>query len=248
MVVPPHVKNIYGTKPLFRPTTMSVAQQPKVLLGVTGSVAAVKSPEIAVALYDRGCDVCVLLTAGALNFWGEKSADYNPEAWRRFDHLHKEKRIRIRRTLLVIDRKMLVIAHRLLQTLLSIDPNDEWRDWKVLGDPVEHIDLRNWADVLLIAPLSAHTLAKLANGLCDDTLSCVMRAWRIPTASMLVAPAMNTAMWDHPITAQQLATIKQWGIKVIEPQTKVLACGEEGNGAMAAVETIVGIATATLPS
>lgn len=65
---------------------------------------------------------------------------------------------------------------------------------------------------------------------------------------MLVAPAMNTAMWEHPITAQQLETIKQWGIKVIEPQSKMLACGEAGIGAMAPVETIVGIATATKPS
>jgi phosphopantothenoylcysteine decarboxylase / phosphopantothenate---cysteine ligase len=79
----------------------SAAKRPRVLLGVSGSVAAVKSPEIAVALFDHGCDVCVLLTAGGLNFWGEKSAAYNPEAWRRFDQLHQEKRIRVRRTLLL---------------------------------------------------------------------------------------------------------------------------------------------------
>jgi phosphopantothenoylcysteine decarboxylase len=64
---------------------------------------------------------------------------------------------------------------------------------------------------------------------------------------MLVAPAMNTAMWEHPITTRQLETIKEWGIKVIEPQSKVLACGEVGNGAMAPVETIVGIVSGTFP-
>ena len=58
-----------------------------------------------------------------------------------------------------------------------IEAEDEWKDWQKLGDPVLHIDLRNWADVLVVAPLSAHTLAKFSGGLCDDTLSCVVRAW-----------------------------------------------------------------------
>jgi Flavoprotein len=81
---------------------MNNLQQPiKILLGVTGSVAAVKSPEIAVVLCEKGCDVCVLLSAGGLNFW-EKSSTYNPEAWGRFEQLYNEKRIRVRRTLRVL--------------------------------------------------------------------------------------------------------------------------------------------------
>lgn len=54
---------------------------------------------------------------------------------------------------------------------------EEWRQWKVVGDPVLHIELRRWADVLLLAPLSANTLAKVSNGLCDNLLTCVVRAW-----------------------------------------------------------------------
>lgn len=116
-----------------------------------------------------------------------------------------------------------------------------------------HTDLRDWADLLLIAPISAHTLAKLANGLCDDTLSCVVRAWDFghgtrPGKPLLLAPAMNTAMWQHPLTQPQLRTIQgfwntaknpQNGIAIIEPQEKKLACGEIGNGALASVDDIL---------
>ena len=118
------------------------------------------------------------------------------------------------------------------------DAEDEWKTWNRLGDPVEHIDLRNWADLFLIAPLSAHTLAKLAHGLCDDTLSCVARAWRY-SSPLIVAPAMNTAMWDHPATNEQLDRIRSWGATVVDPETKVLACGELGFGALASVYCIV---------
>lgn len=121
-----------------------------------------------------------------------------------------------------------------------------------------HIELREWADMLVIAPLSAHTLAKLAQGLCDDTLTCVARAWDLghgarPGKPMLLAPAMNTAMWEHPLTQQQLNTIQGfWNccrtttllkncIRVVAPQVKTLACGEVGDGALASVDTIVGI-------
>lgn len=117
-----------------------------------------------------------------------------------------------------------------------------------------HIDLRDWADLLLIAPLSAHTLAKLANGLCDDTLSCVVRAWDFghgvrPGKPLLLAPAMNTAMWQHPLTQPQLETIQGFwkktnndddnGVNVIAPQVKILACGELGIGALAAVDDLL---------
>lgn len=107
-----------------------------------------------------------------------------------------------------------------------------------MGDPVEHINLRNWADLFLIAPLSAHTMAKLAHGLCDDTLSCVARAWRYSTP-LLVAPAMNTAMWEHPLTMGQIETLQSWGAIVITPQPKMLACGEVGMGALASIDEIV---------
>lgn len=118
-----------------------------------------------------------------------------------------------------------------------------------------HIELRDWADVVVIAPLSAHTLGKLAHGLCDDTLSCVMRAWDYghgtttrPPKPIVLAPAMNTAMWEHPLTARQLETIQSFwnrkkypenGIHIMVPQVKELACGEVGTGALASVDDIV---------
>ena len=95
-----------------------------------------------------------------------------------------------------------------------------------------HIELRRWADALVIAPLSANTLAKAANGLCDNLLTCVVRAWdwRRP---LLVAPAMNTLMWDSPFTARHLGALTELGALVVGPVEKTLACGDTGNGAMA---------------
>lgn len=120
-----------------------------------------------------------------------------------------------------------------------------------MGDPVEHIALRDWATVCVVAPLSAHSLAKFANGLCDDTLSCIVRAWNFGPSGkpLILAPAMNVAMWEHPITEQQLKQIvgfcgvksdtKKSCVHVIPPQEKMLACGEVGIGAMAEVSLIV---------
>ena len=135
-----------------------------------------------------------------------------------------------------------------------------------MGDPVLHIQLRDWADLLLIAPLSANTLGKMSNGLCDDTLSSVVRAWNyghLPTNEvqqqqqqsiscverkvsiidskeqqqqkkkrrkihvsggfqkyMILAPAMNTAMWEHPLTLRQLNEVQSFGRRRI-PTTEV---------------------------
>lgn len=138
---------------------------------------------------------------------------------------------------------------------LHEDADDEWKGWTQLGDPVLHIELRDWADILVIAPLSAHSLAKISQGLCDDTLTCVVRAWDFghgarPSKPLLLAPAMNTAMYDHPLTANQLETIQKFwnnekepggsnNVIVISPQIKTLACGEVGNGALASVDQIL---------
>jgi phosphopantothenoylcysteine decarboxylase len=73
-------------------------------------------------------------------------------------------------------------------------------------DPVLHIELRRWADLLLIAPLDANTLAKLAAGLADNCLTCVWRAWD-PHRPVILAPAMNTLMWEHPLTARHLRQV-----------------------------------------
>lgn len=111
-------------------------------------------------------------------------------------------------------------------------------------DPVLHIELRKWADVLVVAPCTANTLAKLAGGLADNLLTCVARAWEFGAGGrvakpFLLAPAMNTCMWEHPVTAQHLGTLQGWGVQVIPPIEKVLACGDKGVGAMAEVDAIV---------
>jgi phosphopantothenoylcysteine synthetase/decarboxylase len=76
--------------------------------------------------------------------------------------------------------------------------------WNTLGDPVLHIELRKWADAFLIVPLDANTLAKAAVGLCDNLVSSVIRAWDSKDKPLLVAPAMNTVMWEHSLTQEQL--------------------------------------------
>ncbi|XP_065589706.1 phosphopantothenoylcysteine decarboxylase isoform X2 [Cyrtonyx montezumae] len=110
--------------------------------------------------------------------------------------------------------------------------------WKGRSDPVLHIELRRWADLMLVAPLDANTLAKLANGICDNLLTCVIRAWDLHKP-LLFCPAMNTAMWEHPITAQQVERLKGFGYTEIPCVVKKLVCGDEGCGAMAEVWTIV---------
>eukprot|EP00043_Microstomoeca_roanoka_P002991 m.41840 g.41840 ORF g.41840 m.41840 type:complete len:201 (-) comp11864_c0_seq1:310-912(-) len=115
---------------------------------------------------------------------------------------------------------------------------DEWAQWQSMGDPVLHIELRKWAHIFLLAPLDANTLAKISTGLCDNLLTCIARAWNFKRP-MIVCPAMNTLMWQHPITASQLTTLRTWGVDVVEPISKRLACGDTGAGALASVDTIV---------
>uniref|UniRef100_A0A670ZQH6 Flavoprotein domain-containing protein n=1 Tax=Pseudonaja textilis TaxID=8673 RepID=A0A670ZQH6_PSETE len=110
--------------------------------------------------------------------------------------------------------------------------------WKKRTDPVLHIDLRRWADLMLVAPLDANTLAKIANGICDNLLTCVIRAWDV-SKPLLFCPAMNTLMWEHPITARQVGQLKEFGYVEIPCIVKKLVCGDEGRGAMAEISTIV---------
>ncbi|KAL3331325.1 hypothetical protein AABB24_034914 [Solanum stoloniferum] len=109
---------------------------------------------------------------------------------------------------------------------------EEWSTWKKIGDSVLHIELRRWADIMVIAPLSANTLGKIAGGLCDNLLTCIVRAWDY-NKPLFVAPAMNTLMWNNPFTERHLMVIDELGISLIPPVSKRLACGDYGNGAMA---------------
>ena len=86
--------------------------------------------------------------------------------------------------------------------LLEFKDEDEWTAWTTRDDNVLHIELRKVSNILLIAPLSANTMGKLANGLCDNLLTSVSRCWDVKSKSkpFIVAPAMNTMMYEHPIT------------------------------------------------
>lgn len=116
--------------------------------------------------------------------------------------------------------------------------SDEWEAWTKRGDPVLHIELTKWADLLIIAPLDANTLAKMSNGICDNLLTCVIRAWNV-MKPLIFCPAMNTRMYEHPITSQQIAILKSFGYREVPVVSKKLMCGDVGPGAMAEVETIV---------
>lgn len=100
--------------------------------------------------------------------------------------------------------------------------------------------MKKWADVLLIAPTSANMLAKLAAGMADNLLTCVARAWELRSGNpLLIAPAMNTHMWNHPLTVTHLQLLHSIGVRVVPPVSKVLACGDQGTGAMAPVDETV---------
>jgi phosphopantothenoylcysteine decarboxylase len=207
------------------------------LLGVTGSVAAIRTPDLYGLLKQTGHAVKVIATSPALYF-------FDPTGLNPINPARPERNPAV----VVLDE-------------------DEWpgrhsgkryqRD-----DPVLHIELRRWADLLAIAPLDANTLAKLANGLCDNCLSCVWRAWE-PARPVVLAPAMNTLMWEHPLTARHLGQfalgagvhrvppetdqdqLVEWinqtcpKLRIVAPVSKRLACGDVGVGAMASLEEIV---------
>jgi len=119
-----------------------------------------------------------------------------------------------------------------------LDDDVEWWYWRS-NKEVMHIDLRRWADVLVLAPLSANTLAKAANGICDNLVTSVLRAWDT-NRPVVIAPAMNTFMWEHPLTARHLEDFsKIYRTKMIPPVVKTLVCKDTGVGAMGRIEDIV---------
>lgn len=108
-----------------------------------------------------------------------------------------------------------------------------------------HIELADQADLLLIAPATANTVAKLACGLANDALSCIALALN-PEAKLLIAPAMNGKMWLHPATQANVATLKKRGAQFIGPDKGMLSCGYEGVGRLWPVEDIAQKAAALL--
>jgi phosphopantothenoylcysteine decarboxylase len=207
-----------------------------VLVGVTGSVAAIYTRELANDLAAAGFAVKVVATAASLHFFDPASLDRSQPGRNR--------------ELVVLDE-------------------DEWSsDGYRRGDPVLHIELRRWADLLLIAPLDANTLAKLAGGHADNCLTCVCRAWD-RSRPVVLAPAMNTLMWEHPATARHFRQLAEdagsepptnlprdellaWIdchcplLRVVAPISKKLACDDVGIGAMAGREEILTAVRAAL--
>lgn len=116
--------------------------------------------------------------------------------------------------------------------------DDEWSMWQKRNDPVLHIDIGKWADVMVIAPLDANTLAKMASGICDNLLLCTTRAWNFDKP-LFFCPAMNTRMWNHPITKVHIEQLKNWGHIEIPCISKRLICGDFGFGAMESPLNIV---------
>ncbi|MFN4260490.1 MAG: flavoprotein [Gemmataceae bacterium] len=213
-----------------------------VLLGVTGSVAAIKTPLLFEQLGQAGHRVQIVATNSALYFFDPAAIHpQNPKAPERNP------------------------------AVVRIDA-DEWpgaaegRRYQ-MGEPVLHIELRRWAELLLIAPLDANTLAKLANGLSDNCLTCVWRAWD-PNRPVVLAPAMNTLMWDHPLTVRHLRQLVEdhgpprlerdeliaWinrhhpRLRIVPPQSKRLACGDVGMGALADLAEIMAVVNSLVVS
>ena len=165
-----------------------------VVLGVTGSIAAYKSAELASLLVKQGHDVFVVMTRDAIEF----------------------------------------ITPLTLQTLsknpVSTSFFDEKENWRP-----GHIELADRASLLLIAPATANVIAELAHGLAGHPLAAIALATRAP---ILMAPAMNGKMWEHPVTQENVGKLKARGVEFIGPEEGMLACGYEGVGRLWKVDDI----------
>ena len=105
---------------------------------------------------------------------------------------------------------------------------------------IQHIDLGKEADLFLVAPASANTIAKLAHGFADNIVTSTALA--LPSeVKKFLAPAMNTKMLNHPATQNNIETLKSYGYQIIPPREALLACGDQGSGALASIETILTI-------
>jgi len=114
---------------------------------------------------------------------------------------------------------------------VAVDMFEEKTEWRP-----EHISLSERADVFLVAPCTANVMAKLAHGLADDLLCCTALAC---TAPLVLAPAMNEKMWDDPATQQNVKTLAGRAVRIVDVGTGDLACGYQGRGRMASVESII---------
>ncbi len=158
----------------------------RIVLGVTGSIAAYRAAELASTLAKEGLEVDVVLTDEALRF--------------------------------ITVLTFAALTHREVYTR----ENDGIRD----GQPA-HISLADEADLVVVAPATAHLIAQLAHGLAPDLLTSLLLATPAP---VIVAPAMNGKMWHHPATRDNVILLRKRGVSFIGPEAGLLACGYEGLG------------------
>jgi phosphopantothenoylcysteine decarboxylase/phosphopantothenate--cysteine ligase len=114
--------------------------------------------------------------------------------------------------------------------------------WNVSEEyKIGHVDLADWADVIVVAPATANIIGKIANGICDDLLSTILCAATnlIKSRAALLAPAMNDNMWNNPAVQRNVKTIKKLGFQLVGPVKGRLACGTEGLGRMAEPQDIL---------
>ncbi len=167
----------------------------KIVVAVTGSIAAYKIPHFVRLLVKAGAEVQVLLTTSASQFVSAL-------------------------TLATVSGK---------DALMDVADGATWNN---------HVMLGLWADVMIIAPCSANSLAKLANGLCDNIVCAVYLSARCP---VYIAPAMDEDMWKHPSTKANIARLQSYGNHIIPTEYGALASGLTGEGRMAEPETMVRI-------
>src|SRR5580658_5725653 len=130
-------------------------------------------------------------------------------------------------------------GHKVITSLWDETESGEGND----DSSIEHIGEAQWTEALVVAPATANTLAKFAHGIADDFLTTMYLATQAP---VLVAPAMNVSMWEHPATQANLDILRERGVRVIEPGTGDLACGMVGAGRMAEPEAIANIVSNAL--
>ncbi len=170
----------------------------KILLGVSGGIAAYKAVDLASKLTAAGSIVKTVMTDSACELIGPKS----------FEAL---------------------TGNPVFMNLWNSP--DEYE--------IGHIDLASWADIVLVVPATANIIGKIANGICDDLLSTTMCAcWRKP---VIIAPAMNNRMWEHPAVQKNISIIKDMGFELVGPVKGRLACGDEAVGRMAEPANIISV-------
>ena len=160
-------------------------QGKKILLGITGGIAAYKACELLRILQKRGAEVRVAMTAEATKFVGQTT--------------------------------FAALSNFPVYTETAATDSK----------PFQHIDYPRWADIYIIAPCSATTLARFASGTGEEPVSLCFLAMQ---GEKWVVPAMNCVMFNSPAVQRNLGTLRSWGVKIVEPATGYLACGEEGAG------------------